>query len=257
MTTSELIKQARLQLEAARRNEKKAFVPMGPGGPAAGGPPPGDPAAGGAPPGPPQDPAAMGAPPPMDPAAMGAPPADPAGGQAVTVGIQDLVQLFQMVSGGGAPGGAPPAGGAPPVPGAPAPAPGGAAPAGAPGADGKPKGKGAGKDEAVLGAISELKNSIDQLVAFLTGVQAATGGGDMGGGAPPGDPASMGAGVDPSMAPPAPTVPGAPPGMDPAAAAGGMPAAPPPGGMQVQASARSGRNDSKTLNRIMNNLSRR
>lgn len=252
--------------------QKAAFTPMGPQGATQPPPPP----QGG---GPGMDPSGgAGGPPPE----MGPEGAPQGGGEAVTVQLQDLVQLFQMVAGGGAPPDA--GGGAPPAPGgAPAPAPGGApasggaapAPGGAPAEGGAaPKGKGGkGNDIAMLNdKIDNLANAVNQMVAFFTGVQSATGGGAEGGAAPGGQedigmsaPPSMGGGVDASQGPPTPMMPGMPPGAMPGTdggamggAMGGPPGGPAGGGgapppMQVQASDRSNR-DPRILNRILVNL---
>ncbi len=203
--TPSLIKAAKLALRQAaekRAAEKQAFTPMdaqgpmpppgqppGPGGPppGAGGPPPGDPSQGGPPPG--QD-------------GQGIPNGPP---QAVTVSMQDLMQLFQQVAGGG---GAP--GGAPNEPG---------------------KAKGAGKDQILVeikDKISNLENQYHQLFAFLTGAQIQQGGGspDGSGNEPPG----MGSGMDPNQAGNAMS-----PDQGAQPEAGAAPA-PAPQGMQVQAS---------------------
>ena len=171
---------------------KKAFVPM-PGGaqqpvagagpmtegmaapmdPAmAGGAPPmdpammgGDPAMGGMPPeGMPMDPAMGGMPPegmPMDPAMMGAPPAG-----SVTMSVPELLQLIEVIKGGG----------------------GSAAPA-APGED--PASMGEEVKPKKTSGTAAINEKLDALLGVL----------GMGGGAPPMDPAA-GGGMPPPPMPP-------------------------------------------------------
>jgi hypothetical protein len=221
--TPELVKKAKLRLaervaEKQAELRKVAFTPMDaqgpmppPGGPppGAGGPPPGgDPSQGGPPPG--GDPSQGGPPPGGDPSQGGGGPP-----QAVTVSMQDLMQLFQQVAGGAGGGGAP----------------------NEPG-----KAKGAGKDQIlteIKDKITNLENQYHQLFAFLTGAQMQQGGQppDGAGNAPPG----MGGGMDPSqmgaaMQPGDPSQGGGAPPPD----AGGPPpgAGGPPPGMQQQASLR-------------------
>lgn len=228
-----LIKSARSVIEnlRARNGIKRAFVAMdqngskqagdpmaaggggAPPGGAPGGAPPMDPSQGGGmPPG--ADATAQGmagAPPGGDPSqGGGAPPpqgGDPsqgggAGGQAVTVQLQDLVQLFQMVSGqggaaaGGTPGADPSAAAAPPAAGA-APAPGGAAPAPAAGGGGK------GKKDDGMGQVMPLLQQILQQQATIYGALGIPHNSMQGGTAPAGqsDQPPMGAGVDPNSVP--------------------------------------------------------
>jgi hypothetical protein len=150
----ELVKAARANLQrlvamtiAEKRGQsKEAFTPppadaaMPPAG-AGAMPPPADPmAGGGAPPmdpmaggGAPMDPMAGGGGPPMDPMAGG----DPAGGAPIVqVGMNELMQLVQMMQGGGMPG------------------------------EAKPKGAG-GKNEALEQKLSELSSKIDTLIGFF------------------------------------------------------------------------------------------
>ncbi len=251
----ELVKQARANLM------KSAFVPMtgqGPSQPAPGpadgtGGPPMMPAGGAAMPPPAPaggDPNAAGGDP--NAAAGGAQPPPGQGGQMqagmdptqpVQLTMNDLVQLVQMVSSGGA---------------QPAPQP-------AEGGDkgGAGGGKSKGGKANVENELRDIRHSIERLVAAITGdpsggaamaqsagitppPAAAGQGGDQLGLAGGGDPASMGQGVDPNSAPPEPEVPGQPAGAPP-----GMGA---PGGMQVQASAKTA--SSKQLSRIIANLKR-
>lgn len=259
-TFDELVKRARANLI------KSAFVPMTGQGPSQ--PAPGPEAGTG---GPPMAPGG-GAPPPQDPnaaaggdpnaAAGGAPGGDPnaappgGGGQMqagmdpsqpVQLTMNDLVQLFQMVAGGGA---------------QPAPQPAG---------DDKGAGAGGGKDGKggkggkanVENELRDIRHSIERLVAAITGDPSAGAAAQQASGPPPpppaaggdqlgvggGDPATMGQGVDPSAAPPTPEIPGqpsmAPPGV-------------PTPGMQVQASAhQKGMGKSAAqLSRIIANLKR-
>lgn len=203
--TPAMLKQASALLKT-RAREKVAFTPMDANGPG-GGAPPGDPSQGGGAP-PPGGPGGPGSPPPP-----GGDPAAAAGGQPVTADmlqqiLPQMIQQIMMQMGGGMPGGAPGGGGG--------------------------GGKGSGKTDQmamIQHDIGEIKNQINQLFAFLTGMkmQDPDGQGAGGaGGAPPG----MGAGVDPSQGPgDAATMPGDPAG------GGGAPPPPQGGGPGMQVSA--------------------
>lgn len=208
--TPALLKQAHALLKE-RTREKTAFTPMDANGPQAGGAPGADPSQGeGAPA--PGGPGGPGSPPPP-----GGDPAAAAGQQPVTVDmlqqmLPQAIQQAMMSMGGGMPG-----------------AGGGA------GGGGGGGGKGGGKSDQMLMIqhdIAEIKNQVNQLFAFLTGMQMKDPDGSGGGGE--GAPAGMGAGVDPAQGPEMATMP-----EDPSQGAG----APPPAqgaapGMQVQAALR-------------------
>ena len=222
----ELLKLANARIDEEIFAEKRGFTPMGPQGsppqamPQGGMPPMGQPPMGGAPP---MDPSMMGGAPPMDPSMMGG---APPGGTPVQLTMEDLVQLFAMVSQGGMPGGDMGAGGPPPMPAEMAP-----------NEPEKPKG---GKGKAQEGKLEAIEAKLDALLTLL-------GGGAPGGAAAPPDlglggaPDSMGTGAGGEIPPP----------PIPDAAAGMMPppgSMPPPGamamgggdpGMTVQAAARN------------------
>lgn len=261
----ELVKRARANLL------KQAFVPMNQQGssqpppglpPGTGGPPmmpPGGGMPGGAPGGPPMDPSQGGAPP-QDPSQGGgeAPPQDPAAAagaagqtqagmdpsQPVQMSMNDLVQLMQMVQGGGA---------------QPAPAP-------APGSEGGKEGGGKSKGGKanVENELKDLRHSIERLISAITGDPSGGGGGGGaapapapadpaagGGGGDPlgvgGAPAPMGQGMDQAAAPADPQIPGQPAGVPPGMGAEAAP-------KQASYSAK-GRSPSH-LGRIISNLKR-
>ena len=176
----------------------------------------------------------------MDPAAEGA------GGEAMTVALPDLIQLFQMVASQGGAGGAP----------APAPAEGGAGGAGGAEGGAEPEKKpsaAAGKDAKLDMIMSKLDTLIGALgMAEL--MAPAEGGAAMPPaetGMPEGENAL--APAEGGMAPEAPI---------PAIDASGAAPPPPTGGMTVAASARpraekkaeSKTSRAQTLSKICNNL---
>ena len=186
----DLIKQARARIAM---EEKRAFAPMGPQG---------------SPPTPPPDPSMMGgAPPPMggmppDPSMMGgAPPMPPGGapgGQPVMLSMDDLLQLFTMISEGDAK----------------APT---SAKKAAPNEAATPDG---GHGAAVEGKLDDLSVKLDQLMELLGG-----GGGGVNGLMPPEAMAMPEAGMDLGLGAAPETM-----GMGAAPMTGGMPTPELPGG---------------------------